>query len=404
MRRGAEETTSKILIGSALALAALSAGCGPFTAPRADRDAEAADEAAVVAEKEDLLWSSVLPGGDRVPEFAARRCNVRPNGAVQIRTTWAASEGDHPGDDGSRDETWTAGRLFGASGNTGYTNRDRTIVDGSPTSFQPGSLGCWQAGFLAIGWKFSNNVAGLTNTSLVHERTARRSAETHVTTRTELRGVRVDVYADPADKDLQDTASQVAQASRVEGAEELRRAYYDESAAGGTGLAWFRRQVRLGTVAAPMSYRVVRIHGSHPGTVLDAKLVSDRNAPLVETVIHSLGRGRPAVARTVHSGKFDLFYERARVRTEVSELRFARPFGDRRPPYPGACAARSGSMKHTIQGAWADQPGLVARVHESFGSGTHVFHVTCNQGLTGQACEKRGIAALKKFGPPACLF
>lgn len=319
----------------------------------------------------------------------ARRCNTIGNGAVSILHTWQTAESD-PELRNVVLERWSPGSRFGQSTadhpNVGYSNRSGSVVNGSPGGEQPQALGCSDDEQLHIGWRFSNNVAGLTNRYTINKRIERTNSDTGVRTTIHTAGERIAVYADPATGDT---------------------AYYDESHEDGTGRSILTRSIAIGSAAEPNLVRIAKVGPTIDGAEPEASTIQvytygDR--PIVETQVRRLVNGRSLTELTLGSGIYVAKFDRgAVVRTEVSNLVFKRD-ANAVSPYEGVCAPQSGQIAHTISKAWQDRPNLSITVAIAFDAQGSTRAYSCNDGLSAAECNEKGQAALAQFAPPACLY
>jgi hypothetical protein len=264
-------------------------------------------------------------------------------------------------------------------------------VNGSPFTEQPQTLTCSPSLQLVVGWKFSNNVNGLTKNTYLDRTIARRSSSTGITTTLRTVGNRRAVYLNPA------TVSPYN--SRPS------RAYYDETANDGAGKVYLHRNLWIGTDREANVVQRTRSGGgsTFPRQTINVRSVQDE--PLHELFVRTLERGRPLIQRQVLSGAFVAeFSDGAEVTTSVRNLAFSRWSGDTTPPYPGVCAARSGVVTNRIRGASSSYPNLEIVADRDMASTRNSIRFRCNLSLSYGECRRLGTRAMKVYGPPACLY
>lgn len=320
-------------------------------------------------------------------------CRTLENGAVAIFHHWQdALDGTNRGN--VQVDRWSPGSFFGtadaAHPNTGYANKSGSIVNGAPTGTQRQTLGCGSTGQLQIGWRFSNNVAGLANHYTI-SRSLKRTSTSGIKTTIFTAGERSAIYVDPA------TSGEV---------------YFDERFADGAGQSTLTRSIAIGSAASP---NIVRI--SRQAAVLGADVEPDAadvasiqvytfaDHPIIETQTRRLADGNALTELHLNSGAYVAkFAQGAVVRTEVTNLVFRRAEGADAPPYVGVCRPQSGHMQHVISHAWSDRPALSVTAELDFTEESKTTAFSCSESVTAAECDAIGASALSSFAPPACLY
>jgi hypothetical protein len=244
-----------------------------------------------------------------------RRCSVDGK-AVHVTRRWLADvdaesmlKDDEIGN--VRSETWRAGASFGTNSsnhpNIGFSSADGSVMNGAPASHQPTAIACSDQAWAALGWQFSNNVAGLGLDTTLRSKTVRRNDDTGRITWTLVRGTRSAVYLDPSTTALHAGKASVA--------------YFDQTFAAGKGRSVVTRAVRYGSDDQADSIRIAT-RAPHDDTREQAyALRTDADAPLIETVYRDLSSGWPQTERHLESGRFIAqFRDGTETRTTVADV------------------------------------------------------------------------------------